>query len=49
MSNEYKTKNPNILCTKDTNNSQFKGLMWAARTTEIGYRWHVGNEKNVRF
>jgi hypothetical protein len=47
---KYPTSQPNILCTRETNSSQFfKGFMWAARAASVGYRWKIGNGKRVRF
>jgi hypothetical protein len=47
---KYNTKNPNILCCHDTNPSIFlKGVMWAAEAVKFGYKWLVGNGKNIKF
>ncbi|TVU21933.1 hypothetical protein EJB05_31604, partial [Eragrostis curvula] len=27
----------------------FKSIVWAAQTAKVGYRWHVGNGKKVKF
>ena len=46
---KYNTKNPNILCCKELNPSIFwKGVMWATKAVQLGYRWQVGNGRSVR-
>jgi hypothetical protein len=47
---KYDTCSPNILCSKDRSASPFwKGVMWAAQTTKLGYRWNVGDGWRIRF
>jgi hypothetical protein len=47
---KYKTDNPNLFCTSDTNSSQFfKGFMWAAKAAQMGLRWKVGDGKKIKF
>jgi hypothetical protein len=50
IDNKYPTSNPNIFCSSHNRSSQFfKGLMWAAKAAEMGYRWKVGNGKKIKF
>jgi hypothetical protein len=48
---DYKYEiNPNIFCCNPRNSSPFwKGVIWAAKTAKLGFRWRVGNGKRVRF
>jgi hypothetical protein len=47
---KYKTYSPNVLCCHDRSASPFwKGFMWVAQAAKMGYRWHVGDGKSVRF
>jgi hypothetical protein len=40
---KYRTGNSNILTCSDLGASNFwKGVMWAARTTKMGYKWKAG-------
>lgn len=42
--------NPNIFSSSTQGSSQFfKGFMWAASAAKMGFRWHIGNGKNVKF
>ena len=50
VDSKYNTRNPNILCCQDTHPSTFwKGVMWAAKSVKMGYRWKVGNGRSVKF
>jgi hypothetical protein len=47
---KYRTDNPNVFYTKDSNASQFlKGLLWAERAAKMGFRWKVGNGRKIKF
>ncbi|TVT99236.1 hypothetical protein EJB05_55412, partial [Eragrostis curvula] len=47
---KYRTESPNVLNCQDREASQFwKGVMWAAKAVQLGYRWRVGNGRKVRF
>jgi hypothetical protein len=47
---KYQTCSPNILCCHDRNASPvWKGIMWAAQATNMGYRWQVGDGRRIRF
>jgi hypothetical protein len=48
---DYKYEiNPNIFCCNPRNSSPFwKGVIWAAKTAKLGFRWRVGNGKRVSF
>lgn len=40
---------PNILCSSSAGASQlFKGMMWAANASKIGYKWGIGDGRKVR-
>jgi hypothetical protein len=41
---------PNIFCCCPRNSSPFwKGVVWAAKAAKLGFRWHIGNDRKVRF
>jgi hypothetical protein len=41
---------PNIFCCNTRNSSPFwKGVAWAAQAAKLGFRWYVGDGKNIRF
>jgi hypothetical protein len=43
---KYSTSNPNILSCSNTNASQFfKGFVWAAKASKMGFRWKIGDGK----
>jgi hypothetical protein len=47
---KYKTNNPNIFYSKDTNCSQFfKGFVWASKAAKMGLRWKIGDGKKIKF
>ena len=47
---KYNTRNPNILCCEGSHPSQFwKSFQWALQAVKLGYKWHVGNGRMVRF
>lgn len=46
----YNTSKPNIFYSNTNGASQFfKGVMWAASAAKMGFKWHIGNGKKVRF
>jgi len=47
---KYNTESPNIFYsgTSDTS-SFFKGMIWAATATKMGYKWKIENDKKVKF
>ena len=50
VDSKYNTRNPNILCCQDSHPSQFwKSFQWALQAMKLGYKWHVGNGRMVRF
>ena len=50
IDHKYNTDRPNIFYSNTTGSSSFfKGMIWAARAAKMGYRWHIGNGKKVRF
>jgi hypothetical protein len=50
VDSKYNTKNPNIFACIDTNSSKFwKGFIWALNAVRLGYRWKVGDGKQIRF
>jgi hypothetical protein len=50
IDNKYNTNKPNIFCSSIDGSSQFfKGVMWAAKATKIGYRWKIGDGRKVKF
>jgi hypothetical protein len=47
---KYRTSHPNIFCANDIGSSQFfKGFMWAAKATKLGFRWKIGNGQSIKF
>jgi hypothetical protein len=41
---------PNVFCYHDRSASPFwKKFMWVAQAAKMGYKWHVGDGKSVRF
>jgi hypothetical protein len=47
---KYHPDSPNLFCCEDSQASPFwKGMLWAAKATKMGYRWKIGNGKRVRF
>jgi hypothetical protein len=41
---------PNMFCCNPRNSSPFwKGVIWAAQAAKLGYRWHIGDGRMVRF
>jgi hypothetical protein len=47
---KFRTQNPNIFTCHDNGVSNFlKGVLWAMKVAKMGYRWRVGNGKNIRF
>src|SRR4051794_36736399 len=50
IDHKYKTNEPNIFACPDNAASPFwKGVLWAAKAAEFGYRWNVGNGMNIKF
>jgi hypothetical protein len=47
---KYHTRQPNILCCHDTHPSIFwKGVMWDNQAAKVGYKWSVGDGKQIKF
>ena len=47
---KYETDKPNIFCCPEVEVSPFwKGVLWAAKAAHMGYKWKVGDGKNIRF
>jgi hypothetical protein len=41
---------PNLFCCPDRNSSPFlKTVLWETRAAKMGYKWKIGDEKNIRF
>jgi hypothetical protein len=41
---------PNIFCCNTRNPPPpWKGVAWAAQAAKLGFRWYVGDGKNIRF
>ena len=50
IDSKYNTKNPIILSCHEAHPSTFwKEVLWAAKAVKVGYRWHVGNGKSIKF
>lgn len=50
IDHKYDTNRPNLFCSSTNGASQFfKGVMWAASATKLGFRWKIGNGKKVKF
>jgi hypothetical protein len=50
VDHKYNTASPNVFTCRDNGASNFwKGVLWAARVTKMGYRWRLGNGCKVRF
>jgi hypothetical protein len=47
---KYNTAQPNIFYSSTTNSSSFfKGVMWAAKATKLGFKWRIGDGRKIRF
>lgn len=47
---KYDTAKTNIFSSSTQGTSQFFiGFMWAASTAKMGFRWRIGNGKNIKF
>jgi hypothetical protein len=41
---------PNLFCCPDRNSSPFlKAVLWETRAAKMGYKWKIGDGKNIRF
>jgi hypothetical protein len=50
VDSKYNTKKPNIFACTDSNSSRFwKGFLWAINAVKMGYRWKIGDRKQIRF
>lgn len=50
IDSKYNTDKPNIFYSSTIGTSQFfKSLMWAARVAKMGFKWKIGDGKNVKF
>jgi hypothetical protein len=47
---KYRVNEPNIFYCPTNGASPFwKGIMWAAKAAKIGFQWHVGNGRKIKF
>ena len=47
---KYNTESPNIFYSGTSGTSSFfKGMIWAAIATKMGYKWKIENDKKVKF
>jgi hypothetical protein len=47
---KYDTNNRNLFfCNANGVSNFWKGVLWAAHVVKMGYRWRLGNGRNVRF
>ena len=47
---KYNTNNSNLFTLPTYNALHFgKDVMWAAQAIKVGYSWHIGNGRKVRF
>jgi len=50
IDSKYNTNRPNIFYSRTNGTSQFfRGIMWAASASKIGFRWKIGDGKKVMF
>jgi hypothetical protein len=50
IDSKYNTNRPNIFYSRTNGASQFfRGIMWAASASKIGFRWKIGDGKKVMF
>lgn len=47
---KYNTQDPNLFACSSTGASPFwKGVLWAAKASKVGFSWNIGNGKKARF
>lgn len=47
---KYNTMNPNIFpCPVEQASPFWKGVLWAAKATKMGYQWRIGKGNKIRF
>jgi hypothetical protein len=47
---KYNTNNPNLFsCSANGSTNFWSGVLLAAHVAKMGYRWRLGNDRNVRF
>lgn len=47
---KYDAEKPKIFCSSPTGASQFfKSLIWAAQAAKMGYRWKIGDGRQMRY
>jgi len=50
IDHKYNTESPNIFYSGTSGTSSFfKGMIWAATATKMGYKWKIENDKKVKF